>query len=706
MTTPPVVTVVSGDAQRAVVTLPLAQPVVVRVATSGTLTPGASVSFQVVRGGGSVDPASATSDGSGEARTQWTMGSTSGEGELSITATAAGRASVAVSARATADAAREALLTAVDGGSQQAIVGTAVPVAPLVRVRDSGGASLSGVRVSFTVTAGGGAVVGGNATTDAQGVARVERWTLGSAPGENSLRVSVEGAWAAPPLTLSATGVAPGGLALHPPRPYSVAVAAGGSIADSITGARFTFPAGGSGTLTVTRVADGRPVPYGAGATAVVEWSGTQEVQVALARAVGVEPNALLWGVPRQAMEGGRQAQWLALPRLRESGDSVIFGLTSATGLLDQAQPSPASEGAASFGFAGWKRNLLAAVRLAASTQQVAQLRALEAEAKAAVTNLRQIAPVQYWPRWDQSVATAPLTFSWNWPGFVSDCVSRYTSRISTGGPVIEFCASSVRGRGDHAAGHYVTELLGVAAQRNGNPVLDLAPGEIDASQAHDWGSSWWGFRKTITEDYAFFSQLVSGGGLIDGAAVDGSTPDFYFTRLADRRSPTGGSLGRQQPATVDYPTIEGFGVAMMAALHRASTSAHDFSTDPSAPSIVDVPALALPYDLLLSALARVPTTIDGLLSAIETELQGLSPTLLDDIPVALEAVGWSYHGSVRVLRPGSPPVPVTGATARVGIKGSNNKEYLLPAVGPSGTDGRITVPRLFPGKPYFVREN
>ena len=49
---------------------------------------------------------------------------------------------------------------------------------------------MQGVTVTFTVTAGGGSVTGATTTTDAQGIATVGGWTLGPAPGANTLRAT------------------------------------------------------------------------------------------------------------------------------------------------------------------------------------------------------------------------------------------------------------------------------------------------------------------------------------------------------------------------------------------------------------------------------------------------------------------------------------------------------------------------------------
>jgi hypothetical protein len=59
-------------------------------------------------------------------------------------------------------------------------------VLPAVRVTDSRGQPVAGYGVTFVVTRGGGTVSGASQTTDADGIARVGGWTLGSA-GDNRL---------------------------------------------------------------------------------------------------------------------------------------------------------------------------------------------------------------------------------------------------------------------------------------------------------------------------------------------------------------------------------------------------------------------------------------------------------------------------------------------------------------------------------------
>ena len=94
-----------------------------------------------------------------------------------------------------------------NGGSAKA--GTPVTVPPTVRAVDVDGNAVSGVRVSFSITAGGGQIAVATDTTRSDGTASVGMWTLGPAPGTNRISASATGL-AGSPITFSATGLGSG----------------------------------------------------------------------------------------------------------------------------------------------------------------------------------------------------------------------------------------------------------------------------------------------------------------------------------------------------------------------------------------------------------------------------------------------------------------------------------------------------------------
>ena len=74
-----------------------------------------------------------------------------------------------------------------------AVIASPINPPPSVIVRNSSGAPLPNVRVTFTVTAGSGAVLGASQLTDASGIATVDGWTLGDTPGAQALTATAGG---------------------------------------------------------------------------------------------------------------------------------------------------------------------------------------------------------------------------------------------------------------------------------------------------------------------------------------------------------------------------------------------------------------------------------------------------------------------------------------------------------------------------------
>jgi adhesin/invasin len=178
---------VAGGALSGPAGVALPEPVAVQVFGSDNQPlAGVPVAF-VAAQGGSVNPATATTDEDGVARTRWTLGRTAGANVLTATAGTA-----ATTITATATAARAATVTLVSGDNQTAPAGSAVLTAPSVRVADAFGNLVQGAVVTFSVLSGGGRVTDGVRQTNAQGIAAVGSWVLGPSAGAQSLLARVE----------------------------------------------------------------------------------------------------------------------------------------------------------------------------------------------------------------------------------------------------------------------------------------------------------------------------------------------------------------------------------------------------------------------------------------------------------------------------------------------------------------------------------
>jgi hypothetical protein len=193
----------SGPAGSPVATVPA---VLVRDSFNNPV-PNVTVTFSVTSGGGSVSGASATTNSSGIASpTSWTLGTTPGTNTLN--ASVSGLTPVTFTATGTV---APATMNANNATTQTAPAGTQTSVPPSVIVRSGSGAGVAGVTVTFTITAGGGSIIGPNTVvTNSSGVATVGGWTLGSTPGTNTMTASIpQTGVTGNPVTFTATGTDP-----------------------------------------------------------------------------------------------------------------------------------------------------------------------------------------------------------------------------------------------------------------------------------------------------------------------------------------------------------------------------------------------------------------------------------------------------------------------------------------------------------------
>ena len=209
---PASLTLNAGDGQTAIAGQAVVVPPSVEVRDAfGNLVEGATVTFTVTAGGGSVTGSPATADGSGLAAVgSWVLGPTVGLNTLIATATGVAD-TVTFSATSVAGAAAQMLLDS--GDAQTDTVGATLGAPYAVLIADVNGNPVSGVTVSWAVTAGGGSI-GGLSTSDGGGIA-VATHTLGQTAGSQSVEASVSGLSGSPvTFTSTASAASPSGLSI------------------------------------------------------------------------------------------------------------------------------------------------------------------------------------------------------------------------------------------------------------------------------------------------------------------------------------------------------------------------------------------------------------------------------------------------------------------------------------------------------------
>ena len=262
----PKLVLVSGDGQTAAVGSALADSLVVRVAdTQDNPVPGVEVTW-AVGGGGSISPASVTTDANGLAAAQRVLGSGSGP----QTAMAASSGLTTITFTQTAEAPNPTALQLISGDAQTAQAGATLANPLVVRLVDNHGNGVGGQAISWVSSPGNGSANPQDVTTSPTGFAQTN-WTLANHAGDYVISAEFSGI---PPVSFTATASAGSAIrlaftqipvntaadgAITPAVRVAIQDADGNpvtSATDAITIAIGSNPAGGtlSGTTTVGAV--------------------------------------------------------------------------------------------------------------------------------------------------------------------------------------------------------------------------------------------------------------------------------------------------------------------------------------------------------------------------------------------------------------------------------------------------------------------
>ena len=287
---PHTLTMISGIEQQGPVGVVLAQPFVVLVQNqNGDPVPGATVTFAVTVGGGTLSENTPTTDSAGRAATTLTLGPEPGPN--TVTAAVSGLDPVTFSA---VGSAIPHTLKKLSGQDQKKAAGATLTEPFVVEVRDQKGQPLGDVQVTFAVSAGAGTLSATTATTGADGRASTTL-TLGRNPGRNTVVARVA---ELKPVIFSATGLAipttlsgisgdgqQGAAGAALPEPFMVEVRDQND--NPLQGAEITFAVtSDGGTLsaaTATTDADGR-------AFTTLTLGGNQETVTVTATVAGLDP--------------------------------------------------------------------------------------------------------------------------------------------------------------------------------------------------------------------------------------------------------------------------------------------------------------------------------------------------------------------------------------------------------------------------------
>jgi len=210
---------VSGEDQSGSVGTRLASPLAVEVADAfGNPIDGVEVAWSA-EGGGSVSAATTTTGQDGRTSVERTLGATAGTQRTLATVSGLAGSPVAFVHTATAGAASS--VSIVSGDDQTGPVSTELPQQLVIEALDAQSNPVPGVAVTWVIGVGGGSVTPATSNTDQTG-RTAAAWTLGTAPGANTVSAVVSGIGVAE-FSATATAGAPARLSLRT-QPSSSAV--------------------------------------------------------------------------------------------------------------------------------------------------------------------------------------------------------------------------------------------------------------------------------------------------------------------------------------------------------------------------------------------------------------------------------------------------------------------------------------------------
>ncbi|MEP6766090.1 MAG: Ig-like domain-containing protein [Gemmatimonadaceae bacterium] len=195
------------------------------------------VHFSATGGGKPVNDSNQTNASGLATSGGWTLGTVAGV--QTLTATASGLNPVIFNAQVTAGAV--SALVRLTADPQAGVVNTNVPSAPSVRAVDQYGNPVAGVTVSFSPINAAGTIAGNTKTTDANGVATADSWTLGTVAGQQLSRATALGV--SVPATFSANAVAGS--------PTKIVIVTGNNVAGVVGASLASF-----GSLPAVKVTD------------------------------------------------------------------------------------------------------------------------------------------------------------------------------------------------------------------------------------------------------------------------------------------------------------------------------------------------------------------------------------------------------------------------------------------------------------------
>lgn len=434
---------------------------------------------------------------------------------------------------------------------------------------------------------------------------------------------------------------------------------AGQTIATGVDGMALVLPDGAAGELTLAPIVSGPAYPFSDGHGIEIRRPTGSRVQVQFIVPDGAEAQCFVFGTLAGCIDDSnvpRTARWVPITDGTQVGNVYTFDMPNDPqtrlndGTIDIFLGVPKAPDPL--------KNIAMQIRATIAAEIAALPDAQRAQANAAYAGEMKPSIGES----SDSEGSYYTGFGWYFPNRV---VPYFGMRLSSTNDVIA-----------HEIGHYFTHLL--AGSEKFRTIIDLAPDEN-----HGLGKQYGG-RTTITEEYAYYFQFLRLGHVNNG---DPSIGGWL------------GGIVRQQPSAIDYPSIEGFGCSLMAAMTRTTSGQFpDFNSYVTRLKN-SMPAGAMTKSEVLAAYADGASKIDALATALETRMKAKGQGAA--FQVLAERLGWSYHATGHIL---SNKLAMEGVRVTPILKVTQNGTNTTYTASSALTDasGIYHLPRAFFGNAWL----
>ncbi|MCK4411921.1 MAG: hypothetical protein KAY32_00120 [Candidatus Eisenbacteria sp.] len=436
------------------------------------------------------------------------------------------------------------------------------------------------------------------------------------------------------------------------PGPFTIAdtssvaleLGAGAAYYDSLADLTFVFPNGAAGTLTRGELVEAPARTWPGGRGLYFSYRGDDEVQLQVPFEEGGATVLLAYERPFGSWSQRAWQRWFALPvadTIRApGGDSLRIWLGLPNADIKSDCEGSSAHWLFSFPSGTGFADSLAAVQATARAFVAAWLDSLDATTRAAVeARVADELPPIFYP--DGNYYT----------GFMRICpTGRMVPHARIG-----LLPGATPGTVAHQLGHYAIHLLAgdeAYAAMEDEITFDS---EIGAFQVGRGG---------LIEDYAHYHEYLLTGA-ITGAGDPRAPQDFFLS-------------GTPDPAEIDVPSLEGFGVLFLDALTRRDSTRVGLTG-----AEMIVPPVGIDYARLAAEILTAGAAdMNQLQAKITTYLRGEG--LDDRLALLAASAGWVYAGYGRVVN--GVGGPVTGAKLW-DLVSVGNRQHAIAAMAAT-TDG------------------